>query len=168
MGSGVGLPVSPPRVADAVPLLPPLRILLTDDSASILKVTKRFLERNGHVVETTENGSQSLDRLKAGYDDFDVLLTDLNMPVMDGYESVKRFREWEREVHGERRFFVMGMSANVDEETKREVVAVGMDAFVPKPFDYKKLAAALEGCGMCEEVLKRRLQELASELSSEG
>ena len=49
-----------PRVAEMQPrLLSPLRILLTDDSASILKVTKRFLERNGHLVETAENGSQS-------------------------------------------------------------------------------------------------------------
>ena len=95
---GVAQLVSP-RAAEAQPqhFLPPLRILLTDDSVSILKVTKRFLEKHGHTVETAENGSQSLKRLKAGRDDFDLLITDLQMPVMDGFESVRRYRELEQQ-----------------------------------------------------------------------
>ena len=72
--------------------LPPLRILLTDDSPSILKVTTRFLEKAGHTVETADNGNQSLERLKVARDSFDVHITDLQMPVMDGYESVRRYR----------------------------------------------------------------------------
>jgi signal transduction histidine kinase len=95
-GGGLVLPIPPPvDVKEASPALPPLRILLTDDSASILKVTKRFLERNGHTVETAENGNQSLERLKAKHGEFDLLITDLQMPVMDGFEAVRRYREWE-------------------------------------------------------------------------
>ena len=94
---GVAQLVSP-RLSEAQPqhFLPPLRILLTDDAVSILKVTKRFLEKHGHTVETAENGSQSLKRLKAGREDLDLLITDLQMPVMDGFESVRRFREHEQ------------------------------------------------------------------------
>ena len=82
----------PPTSATGTPLptLPPLRVLLTDDSASILRVTKRFLTSNGHTVETCENGNQSLERLKAGPDDFDLLITDLQ--VGKGGERARFFQ----------------------------------------------------------------------------
>ena len=60
-------------------VLPPLRILLTDDVASVIKVTSRFLVANKHSVMTAENGSQSLERLKAHCDQLDLLITDLQV-----------------------------------------------------------------------------------------
>ena len=68
-------------VPNESPKIPKLRILLTDDSASILKVTSRFLRMNGHEVTTAENGSQTIKQIN--YDElmFDVLVTDLQMPV---------------------------------------------------------------------------------------
>ena len=61
---------------------------------------------------------------------------------MDGFECVRRLRgkEKEKEIdveRGRRGLFVIGMSANSDDETKQEVLAVGMDAFCPKPFKYR-------------------------------
>ena len=165
---GTGVPVPMPQVADAAPWLPPLRILLTDDAASILKVTKRFLEKNGHTVKTAENGNQSLELLKARRDDFDLLITDLQMPVMDGFESVKRYREFEQkherratnqgphEQQSSRHFFIVGMSAKADEQTKCDVFSVGMDAFVSKPFDYKTLVDELKGSPIFTEMMHRR------------
>jgi CheY-like chemotaxis protein len=144
--------------------LPPLRILVTDDAPSIVKVMKRFLEANGHTVETAENGNQALECLKARLDDFDLMITDLNMPVMDGYESVRRFREWEG-VHGnvqqdghdgQVRFPIIAMSANADEETLHDVLAVGMDSFIAKPFDYKSLVRELQSSTLMSRVMVRR------------
>ena len=185
---GVAQLVSP-RATEAPPQhhLPPLRILLTDDSVSILKVTKRFLEKHGHTVETAENGSQSLKRLTASREDFDLLITDLQMPVMDGFESVRRFREFEqqqlqqepqqqkqpqqesqlqleqqREQQEQQqpqpamRLFIVGMSAKADEETKSDVFSVGMDAFVPKPFDYKTLVDELKGSPAFAATIRKR------------
>ena len=135
---------------------------MTDDSASIVKVTKRFLEKHGHIVETAENGNQSLKRLTASREDFDLLITDLQMPVMDGFESVRRFRELEQhqqeqqQPQGARRLFIVGMSAKADEETKSDVFSVGMDAFVPKPFDYKTLVDELKGSPAFAETLRKR------------
>ena len=134
--------------------LPPLRILLVDDSVSILKVTKRFLLKHGHTVETAENGNQSLERLKARRDDFDLLITDLQMPVMDGFESVRRFREFEQQQQSTKPLFILGMSAKADEETRVDVFAVGMDAFVSKPFDYKTLVEELKKSPTFVESLK--------------
>ena len=59
---------------------------------------------------------------------------------MDGFECVRRLRAKEKEIdmeRGRRGLFVIGMSANSDDETKQEVLAVGMDAFCPKPFKYR-------------------------------
>jgi response regulator RpfG family c-di-GMP phosphodiesterase len=63
--------------------IPKLRILLTDDSPSILKVTSRFLKMNGHEVTTAENGSEALKLINSDELIFDVLVTDLQMPVSE-------------------------------------------------------------------------------------
>jgi CheY-like chemotaxis protein len=68
--------------------LPQLRILLTDDSPAILKVTTRFLEKAGHIVETADNGNQSLERLKVARDKFDVLITDLQVLMLSLFLSL--------------------------------------------------------------------------------
>jgi PleD family two-component response regulator len=66
------------------PTVPPLRILLTDDTPSILKVVGRLLRSNGHTVETAVNGIKSLEMLKAAYEkgECDLLLTDLQVRVL--------------------------------------------------------------------------------------
>ena len=166
----------PPK--DKSPLLstttsmPPLRILVVDDSPSIVKVTKRFLIEHGHEVDTAENGSEALEKLKkmrsggAGNVSFyDMMLTDIQMPVMDGMECTKRYRQWANEgamaitpsstpsegAKSEKsegpsmkssRLLIMGMSANSDEEVAREGLSIGMDAFIGKvlPFFHHRSA----------------------------
>lgn len=89
-----------------------LNILLVDDSLSILKMTTMMLKRSGHKVEQADNGAEGLDAIMQGYAritarlglhtsdcPFDVVLMDLQMPVMDGFESVRRLRAAERDQH---------------------------------------------------------------------
>ena len=139
----------------------PLRILLVDDSISILKITARFLRSKGHIVEEEENGSRALKRIKSAFltQEFDLILTDLQMPVMDGFEFVRRFREYElkemttvgadilriRKCSNRKgRLYIMGMSANSDNVSKQDALAVGMDQFITKPFEYQDFSQALE------------------------
>ena len=78
----------------------PLRIMIIEDSLSIVKITTRLLVTMGHVVESAINGSVGLNRLIEVYgtdDDFDMVLSDLQMPVMDGFEAVNRYRAYEAE-----------------------------------------------------------------------
>ena len=82
-----------------------------------------------------------------------MVLTDLQMPVMDGIEATKLFRQFETEFfeieensHLEmHRLLIVGMSANTDDETRRQALESGMDYFIPKPFAYKDLQILLSG-----------------------
>mmetsp|Transcript_21833 Transcript_21833/g.21126 ORF Transcript_21833/g.21126 Transcript_21833/m.21126 type:complete len:277 (+) Transcript_21833:41-871(+) len=123
-------------------------ILLVDDSPSVLRVTSRFLLMNGHTVVTALNGCAGLDILKETYHTqqrFDLVITDMQMPVMDGIEATSRFRIFESlrmeedKVVGCKRLLIIGMSANSDDQTKQEALNAGIDYFVAKPFSYQAL-----------------------------
>ena len=82
----------------------------------------------------------------------DALVTDIQMPVVDGIECTKRFRVWEEvqqsllDAQGlprRPRFLIVGMSANCDAQTKQDALDAGMDTFCPKPFKYEDLEALL-------------------------
>ena len=133
-----------------------LRILVVDDSIAILKTTSKLLEQSGHQVDVAENGAIALEKLKN--DSFSVILLDLQMPVMDGFETVKRIRQTEKMEIMELRDMtsprppnvgrktpqvVIGMSANSDAQTQQDALDAGMDLFIPKPFTSKKLTETL-------------------------
>ena len=131
-------------------------ILVVDDSVSVLKVTSRLLKMNGHTIDTACNGSVGLKLLKETFDNhvYDMVLTDLQMPVMDGIEATSRFRKFEEEImmkelddplilKKRKRMLIIGMSANSDSISKQEALNSGMDYFVTKPFSYKDLASIL-------------------------
>ena len=139
----------------------PLRILVVDDSPSIVKVAKRFLTEHGHTVDTAENGNEALAKLKqvragGNVSIYDMMLTDIQMPVLDGMECTKHYRQWESEgaiavaatsmpsrgansgksegqsIRRSSRLIIMGMSANNDDEVAQEGIAMGMDGFIGK------------------------------------
>jgi CheY-like chemotaxis protein len=124
-------------------------ILLIDDSLSILKVISRMLTMNGHTVETALDGSIGLKRLMTAHPtrDIDMLITDLQMPVMDGIEATSRFRKFENQqnkLKGEsRRLLIVGVSASNDTQSKNDGLDAGMDYFLFKPFVYKDLVQIL-------------------------
>lgn len=118
-------------------------VLLVDDSPSIVKITTMLLRRQGFTVFVAENGADALDLVQNRLNGqsngesnrcstvFDVILMDLQMPVMDGLEAVRRLRALENE---RCRHLVVGLSANSDEEIQQEVWNCGFDAFLSKPF----------------------------------
>jgi CheY-like chemotaxis protein len=138
--------------------LSPMSILLVDDSLSILKVTSRTLKMKGHTVETAENGIDGLEKLKKAYGTgkFNMVLTDLQMPIMDGIEATRRYREFEAEQEQQKdtvtdgfaaedsnRLIIIGMSANSDAGTAADALAAGMSGFIGKPFNYEAFEKAV-------------------------
>ena len=132
-----------------------MSILLVDDSISILKVTSRLLKINGHDTETAANGFIGLKMLKEVFElqRFDMVLTDLQMPVMDGIEATRRYREFEKDQielmkFKRKKLLIVGMSANSDDQSKQEALDSGMNYFITKPFSYHDLRPILQDIQM--------------------
>lgn len=89
--TALGSTAGPPRVETCSDSYPD--ILIVDDSLVVLKLTGLTLEKDGHHVERAHNGQVALQLMKSR--PYDVVLIDINMPVMDGFETVRLFREFE-------------------------------------------------------------------------
>ncbi|MDP3859617.1 MAG: PAS domain-containing protein [Stagnimonas sp.] len=114
-----------------------LRILLADDSELNLEVARAILESEGASVQVAHNGLQVLEQLAATV--FDVLLLDLQMPELDGLETVRRLRADPRQA----RLPVIAMTGKATAEDRQQCLQAGMDDFLAKPIDRQALFAAL-------------------------
>lgn len=110
------------------PALRPLTILLADDNRVNRTVINKVLEQAGHTTRLVENGQQALDALDKQH--FDLVLMDVNMPVMSGLDAVKLYRFEHME---EPRLPIIALTADATEETRQRCVDAGMDAHVAKP-----------------------------------
>ena len=163
-------PINSPIIESSKPLVAPnkfnnsddikLNVLVVDDSTPIVKITKMNLEKVGHAVDSAKNGLEGLNMMKKNC--YDLVLMDIQMPVMGGIECVLRFREFEAvylidssvkasaissistispsiaESSGInsprlKRQLIIG-SANGDVSTREEALRCGMDAFMNKSF----------------------------------
>lgn len=115
-----------------------LNVLFVDDSPAMTKVSGTLLKRRGHSVVIAENGVMAVnmfeESLHGKIQAFDVVLMDLQMPVMDGMTATRRIRAMELSAERVHRVVIIGVSACSDEETMREAFKAGLDDFIPKPF----------------------------------
>ena len=114
-----------------------LKVLIADDSPTNLKLTRRMLENRDHTVTSVENGKLALEALRL--QDFDVILMDLQMPVMDGIAATAAIRA-EEGPRG-KRLPIIGLTAYHDAQVCRDA---GMDGHLTKPYRPQELFAAVE------------------------
>ena len=81
--------------------LPPMRLLIVDDDEYNLKILEKYLSRPELSIESAGDGKTALEKVAA--EDFDIVLMDIEMPIMDGYETTHRIRRWELEREGKER-----------------------------------------------------------------
>ena len=115
------------------------RILVVEDNAINRQVATELLEQAAFVVETATNGQEAIEKLHRA--EYDCVLMDVQMPVMDGYTATTLLRQ-------EARFAelpILAMTANVLAEDRAKVTAVGMNGHISKPIDTRELYAALLG-----------------------
>ncbi len=109
-------------------------VLVADDNQTNLKVMRKILERAGHRAVTVNNGEEALDALNA--ETFDIVLMDLNMPVMNGIEATKLYRFASL---GQKRTPIIGVTADATPQASDRCIEAGMDATVTKPIDPTRL-----------------------------
>lgn len=118
------------------------RVLVVEDNLINRKVVEALLQRLGVDFVSVGDGKQAVDRITGG-DCPDVVLMDVQMPVMDGLEACRRIRRWETESGGERRLPIVAMTANAFDSDRQECLDAGMDAFLSKPFNFDTLGRLL-------------------------
>ncbi len=119
------------------------RILLVEDNEFNSQIAHFILEDMGFEVEDAEDGSVAVDKLLDAEDGYyDLILMDILMPNMDGYEATKAIREQQRtKIAG---LPIIAMTANVFQEDRDKCMAAGMNGYVAKPLDAAILAEEMK------------------------
>ena len=131
----------PPALPAALrtPALSGVRVLVVDDSDINLDVAKRILELQGACVCLAGNGEEAVDRLRAEPTGFDVVLMDVQMPVLDGHAATRRIRG----ELGLADLPIIALTAGALSSDRPKALAAGMNDFIIKPFDPQKLVQSV-------------------------
>jgi PAS domain S-box-containing protein len=114
-----------------------LRVLLAEDGYDNRELIRNVLCRAGAEVECVENGRMAVTRAEAGPKAFDVILMDMNMPEMDGYDATRMLRD-----HGYQRP-ILALTANAMSDDSQRCQDAGCDAHLPKPIDRAELIQSI-------------------------
>ena len=131
---------SPPR---AIKRLLGLRILLVEDNYINQQVARGILEAEGALISTADQGALAVEALTRRPDAFDLVLMDVQMPVMDGLEATRRIRT---ELRSE--LPIVAMSAGVTQDERALCLSAGMNAFVAKPLDPQGMVQTVRKLGL--------------------
>lgn len=121
------------------------RILLVEDNSINLRIEKELFNSVGIEVDTATNGQKALEKVEACADNpYDIIIMDLEMPVMNGYEAAESIRALvdERVKH----IPIIAVSANSFSEDRNKAIGCGMQEHYPKPIDIFKLCDLMELC----------------------
>jgi CheY-like chemotaxis protein len=142
------LPVQPASAAQPQGPAPTaqrrLRILLAEDNVVNQKVAVRMLENQGHTVVVVENGKATLAALER--QPFDLVLMDVQMPEMDGFEATALIRQKERGTG--RHLPVIAMTAHALSGDRERCLAAGMDDYVTKPIQPDEFFRTIAGVSL--------------------
>jgi two-component system sensor histidine kinase/response regulator len=138
-------PTSGPSVTQTTPKAAPARllnILLAEDNLINQQVAARRLQKLGHTVDIANNGAEAVEALKAG--NYDLILMDVQMPEMDGFEATAAIRAMTDE---KRRIPIIAMTANALPSDCERCLAAGMDDYIAKPVHQRILVELIEKWG---------------------
>lgn len=123
-----------------------LNVLLVEDNRVNQVVASSLLQKRGHTVVIANNGREALDRIFGGAD-FDVVLMDMQMPVLDGVEATRMLR-----AQGKTSLRIVALTANVSAEERQRCTDAGMNDYLAKPFKSHQLFAVVEGWASGEQM----------------
>lgn len=118
----------------------PLRIILAEDNSTNQVVATSLLEILGYRTDIAKNGFEALGLLEKG--EYDLVLMDCHMPMLDGFETTKRILE----KYGGRRPKIIALTASTMKDDVNRCFEAGMDGFIPKPISLSELLEVLRNC----------------------
>ena len=121
------------------------RLLLAEDNELNREIACMLLSKYGFVIDTAENGQEAVDLVAASAPDYyDLVLMDIQMPVMDGHEATRRIRNLEDKELAN--VPVVAMTANAFDEDRKAAKECGMNGFISKPINMQEVVQALRMC----------------------
>lgn len=117
---------------------PNVKILVAEDNPVNQKLTFAILNKMGFIVDIAENGAIALQKVTTHPNEYSLVLMDVQMPVMDGYEATKKIRQ-----AGLSDIPILAMTANVLNTDRIKCLTIGMNDFIPKPINRKTLTEKL-------------------------
>lgn len=129
-----------PGTSAAEPPLRPLAILVAEDNPISTEFIVKLLERLGHQVTAVENGQKALERV--GQQQFDVVLMDIQMPVLGGDAVTRSIRQQEQQSGGH--LPIIALTAHALDDERQRLLAAGFDAHISKPVDVSLLLSTLQ------------------------
>lgn len=128
----------------------PMKILLIEDEQKLAQALAKGLGLEGFAVDTISDGKKALTRISLHRNDYDIVILDLMLPSMDGYEIAKQMREMNITVP------ILVLTARAETDTKVQLLLAGADDYLVKPFSFAELTARVRA-------LLRRPQEVLPE-----
>jgi len=119
-----------------------LYVLVAEDNLVNQKVAIATLKKMGCRIEIADNGQIAYDLHRINR--YDVILMDIQMPVMDGFESTKLIRDYEKQQRFEKKVKIIAMTANAMKEDRQRCLDGGMDEYISKPFKVLELSKILD------------------------
>ena len=119
----------------------PLKVLLADDSSDNRLLVQAYFKKMPYSIDEAENGAVAVEKFKNG--SYDVVLMDIEMPIMDGYSATRTIRAFERKT-GRRRVPILALTASVLDEALKKALDAGCDAHIAKPVKKATLLAAVQ------------------------
>ncbi|WP_011582989.1 PAS domain-containing hybrid sensor histidine kinase/response regulator [Chelativorans sp. BNC1] len=120
-----------------------LKVLLAEDNEINAMLARATLSKAGHSVAVVSNGRAAVDVLTHPARDFDIVLMDLHMPIMDGLDAIIQIRRYEEDT-GLAPIPILVLSADGQEKTRQNALAQGATGFITKPLEPGRLLSALE------------------------
>lgn len=129
-----------------------MRILVVDDEVSLAKSLEKSLENEGYAVDVITDGKTAQRRIEVSHDEYDLIILDLMLPEIDGFEICKNVREKDIEVP------ILVLTARFDINDRVNALDAGADDYMVKPFSLAELSARIRA------LLRRPREKLPSEL----
>ncbi len=150
-----GRPLMSSAPQDEAPALDPgmrfaVKILLADDNTTNLAVAREILAMAGFECDTAKNGLEAIAAIEAGH--YDIVFMDGMMPELDGYEATRRIRRMEAETREEEHLPIVALTANAMRGDRERCLASGMDDYLSKPIDPRKMISMIRKWCHCEAV----------------
>ena len=120
-----------------------ISLLLVEDNVLNQKLIFLTLSKYGFRIDVANNGQEALERIENK--NYDIILMDLMMPVMDGLEATRQIRNMEKD--GNTKNIIIGLTANTYDADRDKCIRQGMDEYMAKPFDIDKFGEIISNFG---------------------